>query len=135
MADLTQTVADVHPYTGYRTLAATFGGPVTAGNPVYRDTTSGKYLRADSSSAAKALVAGIAITNGDDGIPGHVQTSGSVDLGATLVKGESYYVSSVAGAIQPSADVGAAEYVSLLGIATAADTLLLGIVVSGIDHA
>jgi hypothetical protein len=62
-------------------------------------------------------------------------TSGPIDLGATLTVGETYYVSDTAGAIMPSADVSSGEYVTALGVATAADTINLDINASGIARA
>lgn len=134
MANLTQTAADVGVVdSATRVATVQAGEAITQGQPVY--LLSNKYYRADASTAAEAAATGIAISPAATDGYFLVASSGKVDVGATLTVGETYYVSDTAGAIMPSADVSVGEYVTILGIATAAGELELNINASGVARA
>jgi hypothetical protein len=109
------------------------GGTITAGMPVYSDLTdSNLYKAARANAQATAQVAGIALNGASDNQPVMVQSSGEINLGATLIVGESYYLSdAVAGQIVPVADLGTADWPVFLGIAKSASLLDLNIVIGG----
>ena len=131
MVDLSQTAADVVGNGVTETLIA--GGTVTQGMPVRRDT-SGQVVSASDNSAANAAVYGIALSGASAGQPVEVQKSGTIDLGATLLVGK-IYVLSTSGAIAPVDDIAGGEFVTIIGVASAADTLILGILASGVAAA
>jgi hypothetical protein len=130
MADLTQTATSVIGY-GER-LTGILGGTVTAGMPVR--LSSGTFVAATDASLAGAAVEGIALSGGATGQPFIYQKGGNINLGATLAVGK-VYVLSTAGAIAPVDDIAGSEFVTVLGIATTAALLKMGIVQGGVAAA
>lgn len=137
MADLTQTAANVGltDTAGAVIKKVTFGETIAQGMPVYKATADSEYYKADADAEATASCDGIALTAGGNGEEGVIIESGPVDVGATLTVGATYVVSTTAGAIAPIADLGTGDYVTILGVASAADTLLLNIDVTGVAKA
>ncbi|MBA4107887.1 MAG: hypothetical protein C0485_19315 [Pirellula sp.] len=101
---------------------------------VYKDTTDDKKLKAARAhTLVTSVVAGIAVNSGSSGQPASYVTSGRINLGATLLRGEVYVVSDdAAGAIVPFADLedGGSDYVSLVGVAISSSILQLCILPS-----
>jgi hypothetical protein len=134
MADLTITPANVGlAETGVYVQVVQVGEGVTQGQTGYKNNED-KYLLADaddteSTAAAKCIFLTAASTDGY----AVAAFSGPVDVGATLTVGEQYYVSDTAGGIKPAADLATGDYVTLLGIAIATDTLQLDISASGVQ--
>lgn len=131
MADLSITPANVSGSD--ERIIGVAGGTITAGLTVRLNATN-EVIAAGNDSAANAAAIGIALNGASDGQPVAYQKSGSIDLGATLAVGK-VYVLSASGAISPVDDVATSDYVTVLGVATAADALKLGIVVSGVQAA
>lgn len=132
MADLSITAANVVGQGADReTLMA--GGTITAGMAVRKDA-SNEIIAATNTSAANANVYGIALNGASDGQPVEVQKSGNIDLGAALAVGK-IYVLSASGAISPVDDVDTADFVTVIGVASAADNLIMGIVKGGVAAA
>lgn len=129
MADITVTAASVVAGADSTTTSGTAGVTITAGQAVYLDATTGKWALADadSATAAQRRAAGIALNGAALNQPIKVLTSGDVTIGATVTAGVAYYLSGTAGGICPVADIGAGEYVNLIGIATSATVLRVGI--------
>jgi hypothetical protein len=129
MADLSITAASVVPGANAIVEHGTAGETITAGHAVYKDTTTGKYIKADANSATAAArqARGIALNGASDGQPLTIQKSGDITLGAVLVAGTDYYLSDTPGGVAPRADIGAGEYVCLLGLAKTASVLALDI--------
>lgn len=132
MADLSQTATSVVGYG--EQLHGALGGTVTAGMPVRKQTTDGTWIASTNASAAGSQVDGIALSGGATGQPFTYQKSGNVNLGATLLVGK-IYVLSASGAISQVDDVATGDYVTVLGVATTAALLKMGIVVSGVQAA
>lgn len=136
MAALSITAANVNiGEAAVRLDKVTGGEAITQGMPVWKNTSTNpaKYYKADSNaSASTATAAGIALTacSGDGGT--FVIMSGEgvlMNLGATLVVGETYCVGATAGTIVPIADLTTGDYPFILGQATT--TALLKSVFSG----
>lgn len=129
MADLTVTAASVVPGSNATKVQGVAGETITAGQAVYRDTTTRKYMKADSNSATAAArqSVGIALTGSSLNQPIVVQTAGDVTIGATMTAGVAYYLSDTAGGICPVADVGSGEYVCLLGVSKSTTVLTVDI--------
>lgn len=125
MADLTITAGSVVAGTDAQVQSGTFGEAVTAGQAVYKSSTTKKWMRADSNSvtpeARRAI--GIALNGGSTDQPATVQTGGDITIGATLTPGTAYYLSDTPGALCPVADIGTGEYVCLIGLAKSASVL------------
>jgi len=137
MADISVTAASVAMHaTAPSTAQVTYGATITQGQVLYKDATdSNHYKLADADlSAAASTVAGIALTPGDDGDKGYVATAGPIDVGGTLTVGVVYALSDTdsGGFIAPVADLATGDYVSILGVASAADQLELKIDNSGV---
>ena len=133
MADLVITTANLE-LNNSRSRPSTVqaGSAVTIGQPVYLDTAVGKYSPADADAEATAAVAGIAITSADaDGYFSMLSTTDLI-LGATLVTGDAYYLSTTAGSICSHSDLGSGDYVTLIGFAASTTVLNLDIAVTGI---
>jgi hypothetical protein len=128
MTDLVITAASVVAGDG-ATKEGIAGETITAGQAVYLSSTAHKWMKADSNSAtAEAREAiGIALNGASLNQPMEVQTRGPITIGATLTAGTAYYLSDTPGGICPLADVGAGEYVCLLGLASSTTVLDLDV--------
>lgn len=135
MADLTITATSVVPGSNAVIERGTAGETIVAGKAVYLDSTAKKYKLADSDAAtAEARKAtGIALNGASLNQPVAVQSFGDVTIGATLVAGTAYYLSGTPGGICPVADVGAGEYVCLLGLAKSTTVLAINIQYPGVS--
>lgn len=135
MADLTITAANVVKGSGSNVDYGIAGAAVIAGQAVYKDATTGKYLLADDNSATAAarIPAGIALNGAAINQPLVVHKSGQLTLGATLTPGVAYYLSDTPGGICPVADLAAGEYSSIIGIAKSASVLDVNISSSGVS--
>ena len=134
MTDLSITAANVVKGTNTVTENGTAGETITAGQPVYKSSTTNKYMKADSNSAtAEAKTArGIALNGAADGQPLQILMKGDVTIGAALTASSRYYLSETAGGIQPEADLGSGENVCLLGLAKSATVLAVNIQAPGV---
>lgn len=110
------------------------GATIAAGQAVYRDAATGRWLLADSNSATVAarVPGGIALNGAANGQPLAVQTGGDVTVNAVLTAGVAYYLSDTPGGICPVADVGSGEYSCVMGIAKSTSVLHLDINPSGV---
>lgn len=135
MADISITAANVVKGSNAVTEDGTAGETITAGQFVYRDSSTGKYMKADADAATAAARTprGVALNSASDGQPLEIQKSGNITIGGTLTAGVTYYLSGTAGGICPLADVGTGEYYCILGIATSTSVLALGINYSGVS--
>jgi len=112
------------------------GEAILAGQIVYRESATRRVRKAVSDSAEQAECLGMALNSAPTATqPVTVQWSGSVLNCATMTVGDPYMVSDTAGSVMPVADLAGTDYVTLVGIATAATTLKLGILASGVLHA
>jgi len=125
MADLSITAADVVADSEATLGSGTSGATITAGQAIYEDSSDSYKLKlADcDNTSTTATVKGIALNGASSGQPVDYITQGDLDLGATLTVGEIYVLSGTAGGICPEADLATDDYVSIIGIATAADNI------------
>lgn len=131
MADITITPGNVVT-AGAIVESGTAGAAITAGQVVYRDAATRKYLLADADGVAAAKAPrGIALNGGALNQPISVALSGPVTIGGALSPGAAYYASSNPGGIAPFADVGTGERAVLLGVATSATVLRISIIDTG----
>lgn len=131
MADVSVTAASV-----VKTATTIFGigvagGTVTAGQPVYQDTTASNKLKpADADVLASSKVIGIALHGASDGQPLQYAYGGSLTFNSAFTVGQVYVASTNAGGIAPYSDLGSGDYVTTLGVATSATNLKIGILYS-----
>lgn len=128
MADLSITAANVSPSSNVNPDSSyTAGVSITAGESIYIDSSDSdkaKLAQSDGTEA-EADVKGIALNTADAGQPIALAKSGDMDIGATLTVGETYVLSRTAGGVAPIGDLATGDYVTHVGVATAADTLHL----------
>lgn len=135
MTDLTITAANVVAGTNAVRDSGNAGEAITAGQAVYRSSTTNKWMLADSDSATAAAkkATGIALNGAALNQPLAVLKSGDITIGATLTAGTAYYLSATPGGICPVADVGAGEDVCLLGLAKSTTVLAVAIQAPGVS--
>lgn len=133
-ADLTITATSVVPGTDAKKETGIAGEAITAGQPVYRSASTGKYLKSDADSATAEVrgVRGIALHAASTNQPLTIQTDGTITIGATVTVAGAYYLSNTAGGIMPAADLSTGEYPVLIGFATTASVIDLNIVAAGV---
>lgn len=134
MTDISITAANVVAGAGSNVEHGTAGTTITAGQLVYRDSSTSKYGLSDSNSATAAVreVRGIALNGAALNQPLAILRSGPITIGGTLTAGVAYYLSDSPGGLCPVADVGSGEYSVLVGIATSTSVLDVNIQASGV---
>ena len=135
MADLSSITA-VRPTSNTQVVGPVlYGATISAGQPVYLDSSDGKYKLADAdASETTAQVQGIAMTPGVDDGYGVIAIGGNIILvGTTMTVGDSYLASATAGGIMPEGDLASDDYVTHLGVAATATQLNLNIKATGIQ--
>ncbi|MCA0025476.1 MULTISPECIES: hypothetical protein [unclassified Mesorhizobium] len=136
MTDLVITAANVVAGANAETETGAAGEAITAGQPVYRSSTTKKLMKAHSNGASAEIRTpiGVALNGGAVDQPIKVQKGGDVTIGATLTPGVAYYLSDTPGGICPVADIGTGEYVCLIGLAKSASVLALDIRYTGVAN-
>jgi hypothetical protein len=138
-ADITVTATAVASSEGptCKFVSGKAGATITAGQTVYYDATAGQnsYKLADANlSAAAAKVIGIAMNGAASGQKVRVCTyDPSFTIGATVVIGDTFWLSATAGGITSTASEGVAtgNYVASLGVAVSTTKIFLNITRAG----
>jgi hypothetical protein len=135
MVDLTITPTAVLAGSNARTEEGSAGETIAAGKLVYRSSTTKKFMLADTNSATAEArrPLGIALNGASLDQPIEVQTAGDITIGATLVAGTDYYASDTPGGICPRTDIGAGEFVCLIGLAKSTTVLAVDIQFPGVS--
>lgn len=142
MVNVVVTAASVAPVTSSppntTTSVGTAGATITQGQALFADATASNALKpADATSVAKANAVGIALNAASSGQPVTYATGGQVTFGSGLTRGTVYMVSATAGGgnLCPFADLVGGNFPTIVGIATAAGTLLMclnGVTAAGV---
>lgn len=135
MADLTVTASSVKSDSAADVGSGIAGVAITAGQVLRYNSTTGKYVLADADTATEAVSVGIALNSAAADQPVSFQRAGVIAIGATVAVGTVYVVSATAGGIAPVSDLVSGDYVTLLGVASAAGKLSMNIFVSGVTVA
>lgn len=102
MADVTVTAASVRPLTGARTRRGTAGEALTGGQAVYLDGANGyKKTDDDTPTTCRGVVVQESVASGEEF---DMVTDGPVTGFSGMTPGTSYYISTTAGKIAPTAD-------------------------------
>lgn len=133
MAALTITTSNVVPAASATTINGTAGNTLTIGSPVYQ-ASDGDYEPTNHNALATAAAVGICLTNAVAGQPCTILTKGELDFGSILTAGMVYVVGNAAEII-PIGDLASSDYVTVLGVAKDADTLIVNPIVSGVQRA
>jgi hypothetical protein len=135
MVDIAITPANVVAGSNAVTESGIAGVAINAGQVVYKDTETGKYLLADSNNPTDAegkSARGIALHASAINQPLKIHKAGDITIGGTLVAGVAYYLSDTPGGICPEADVGAGEQSTILGMAKTTGILTVDIQTTGV---
>lgn len=133
MADLAITAAAVKAGAGAVKGQGIAGEAITAGQPVYLDSATQRYKKAQANAAGTDDVAGIATNNSQDGQDMDFVIRGKLTINAVAVVGEVYVLSDLtAGGIAPVGDLLAGDFVTILGVANLTTQIEVNIQVSSI---
>ena len=132
MADLSITASNVVPDAAANIETVTAGEEIQAGEPIYQDASTQKYLLADASTIAEAAAFGIACNHAYLDQPVTAIRSGGLAMGSILTTGTVYCVSATEGGIAPVADLSSGESVTILGAATTTSKLSVRINRTGV---
>jgi hypothetical protein len=138
MADLSITAASVKLKSNVKPpIVVHVGEAVAQGQPGYsKAADAGKYWRADADTAIEAAASGVFLTAAASGGYAMFAPPGCIiDLGATLTVGQVYYVSPNVGAICLYTDLASGDFVTIVGVASAVDTIELIMKSTGVAKA
>ena len=135
MVDIVITASAIIAGSNSAQVHGTAGETIVAGKAVYQSASTKKWMLADSNSATAAArqAAGIALNGASDGQPVTVHKFGDLTVGAVLTAGQAVYLSDTPGGLCPLADVGAGEYVCLVGLAKSTSVLAVDIQFPGVS--
>ena len=126
MADLSITSASVAAGTNASKVNSYLAGAsITAGHAVYIDSATSTVMLADADVLASSAAVGVALNSAATGQPITYQRSGNITIGATVVTGKAYYVSTTAGAICLESDLATGDFPHFLGFATSTTVIAL----------
>lgn len=112
------------------------GAAILAGQIVHEDPADGKWRLGSNANVTSPRRAGVALQSAPTvGQMVDVQVGGTVLGTATLVVGETYQIAATAGSVAPVADILAAAYTSVMGVAPTATSLKLRPLVGVVAHA
>lgn len=133
MADITITAANVAAASDATRAHGTAGASITAGQALYVDPSDSRLKLTDANGAGSAIktLAGIALHAAATGQPITYQSGGAITIGGTVVTGTIYVLSATPGGICPAADLASGHTVSIVGVATSATAIQMGIMNSG----
>lgn len=143
MADIAVTPANVKEGTNASKTTGTAGETITAGQGVFLNTATQKWMKAKASGtlneSGNGTQYGIALCGSslDQPITVNILDAAGITIGGTTVVGTVYCVSATAGGICPWADLVATQYVTIIGVGAALNKIVtVGQVgASGIQHA
>ena len=134
MSDISITASSVQVTSSTTTAQGTAGGAITAGIPLYLNTSS-QLVAAKADALLTSQAVGVALNNAASGQPVLYANGGDVTYNAALTAGVVYDVSAAAaGGIAPNADMTTGNYVCVLGVATSTTNLRLCIKASNVAH-
>jgi hypothetical protein len=135
MTDLVIVAGTVQAGANAQRAAGTAGVAIAAGQWIYKDPATGKYLICDNNAVDTHARKpdGMALNNAAINQPVDLVTSGDVTLGTILTAGTDYFLSGAAtGATCPRADVIAGMQVCLVGLAKSTSVLAIDIQSPGV---
>lgn len=134
MADLTITAANVIKGASAQAADGIAGATITAGMSIYPDASDSNKLKPceHDQDAEEAACSGIALNNAGNNQPIKYCKEGPLAFGAILTVGETYVVGAGAGGIAPIGDLGADDYVTILGVASTTSQLDVKINATGV---
>lgn len=135
MADLSINSALVVGGTNSTRDIGTAGETIIAGQPIYLDATTNKWMKSDNNGTGTRTVHGISLNGASLNQPVSVHKAGDITIGATLVAGTDYWLSGTAGGLCPRADLVAGMDAIQIGIAKSTTVLSVDIQDPGVTLA
>lgn len=135
MADLVITAASVIAGTNSTRDVGTAGATITAGQAIYLDAATNKWLLSDNNGTGTRQVHGIALNGASLNQPISIHKSGDITIGATLVAGTDYWLSGTAGGLCPRADLATGMDAVQVGIAKSTTVLAVDVQDPGVTLA
>ncbi|RVH50702.1 hypothetical protein [Sinorhizobium meliloti] len=135
MADLSINSALVVGGTNSTRDTGTAGEAITAGQSIYLDAATNKWMKSDNNGTGTRTVHGISLNGASLNQPVSIHKSGDITIGATLVAGTDYWLSGTAGGICPRADLVAGMDTIQIGIAKSTTVLSVDIQDPGVTLA
>ena len=134
MTDIVIVPANVVAGANATRASGTAGVTITAGQLVYKDPVTTKYLLADNNAVDPNAhdAVGVALNGAALNQPITVQTGGDITIGGTLVAGGDYFLSANPGEICPRADVVAGSSVCMIGLAKSTSVLAIDVQFPGV---
>ena len=133
MVDISITPANVVKGADAVVATGIADATILAGQTLARDTDGSiKLYDSDNASSNIRTLIGIALHGASSGQPIAFQTAGSITIGGTVVQGTVYLGSDGAGGIRPAVDLNSGDFTSVVGIATSAAAIKLGILNGGV---
>jgi hypothetical protein len=129
MADISITATSVTASLSLNVTTKAAGATIVAGQTVYLDASTGRWLLADSDAVivAARTPAGVALNGGSINQPVAVKSAGPVTMNAVLTAGTGYYQSGTPGGIAPIADQTTGDLLVLIGFAASTTVLNVAI--------
>ncbi|WEX76893.1 hypothetical protein PYH37_005244 [Sinorhizobium numidicum] len=127
MADLSINSALVVGGTNSTRDTGTAGETITAGQAIFLNSTTNKWMKSDNNGTGTRTVHGLALNGASLDQPVSMLKSGDITIGATLVAGTDYWLSATAGGICPRADVTTGMDAIQIGIAKSTTVLAVDI--------
>lgn len=111
------------------------GATITAGQAVYKETSTGTFKLADNNGASAEIrtATGVGLNGCSSGQPIRILRAGDITIGGTMTANIPYFLGE-SGAICPIADVGSGEYLVLLGVARTTAILQVAIQSTGVSN-
>lgn len=128
--NISVTATDVRPLPGYQSVRIDAGGSLYAGQAVYIGS-DGDVVAADADGSLSAKVLGIVVADNDggtlftDGDVVDVVYHGRVTGYASMTPGIPVYASTLAGQMQQAETFASGDYVTEVGLAVDATTILV----------
>ncbi len=135
MVDLVVVPANVKPGLDLVTKRGIAGEAITAGDSLFKATDGELELCEKDQAVADAACVGVALNDAAALQPVEYGITGTIDMGAILAIGQTYIIGAAPGALAPEADAAVGNFTTVVGIATTANILKLGILQSGVTHA
>ncbi|MDW9600435.1 hypothetical protein GOA86_19010 [Sinorhizobium meliloti] len=135
MVDIVVTPGSVVPGTNSARDIGTAGETITAGQSIYLDATTNKWMKSDNNGTGTRQVHGIALNGASLNQPVSVHKAGDITIGATLVAGTDYWLSGTAGGLCPRADLATGMDAVQVGIAKSTTVLAVDIQDPGVTLA
>jgi len=137
MANVTITSASVVPSSDAVYGTGTAGESIAVGDMVYLDsgTTKLKLAASDDDIVTDATMVAVGMSMNDASLDQPVNyliEDPALAMGSALTSGTVYMVSFTGGKVAPVADLGVAEYLTVVGVSNSATELNLKIVPGGV---